>query len=94
MSPSFLEITKRAIDEGKEKSLADYLKIEFRLACTALTRDDDFYEGVRALLIDKDRKPSWKPTSLPNITNEYLNKRFAILSVEKELQLCTSKQRN
>ncbi|KYN43172.1 3-hydroxyisobutyryl-CoA hydrolase, mitochondrial, partial [Trachymyrmex septentrionalis] len=91
MSPSSLKITKKAIDEGKEKSLADCLKIEFRLACTALTRDGDFYEGVRALLIDKDRKPLWKPTSLPEVTNEYLNKRFAVLPEEKELQLCTRK---
>ncbi|KYQ53983.1 3-hydroxyisobutyryl-CoA hydrolase, mitochondrial [Trachymyrmex zeteki] len=91
MSLSSLKITKRAIDEEKEKSLADCLKIEFRLACTALTRDGDFYEGVRALLIDKDRKLVWKPTSLTDVTNEYLNKRFAVLPVEKELQLCTSK---
>ena len=115
MSPSSLKITKKAIDEGKEKSLADCLKIEFRLACTALTKDGDFYEGnkiefnicltnslfldqyfnlivgVRALLIDKDQKPLWKPTSLPDVTNEYLNKRFAMLPVEKELQLCTRK---
>ncbi|XP_012057483.1 PREDICTED: 3-hydroxyisobutyryl-CoA hydrolase, mitochondrial-like [Atta cephalotes] len=91
MSPSSLKITKKAIDEGKEKSLVDCLKIEFRLVCTALTKDGDFYEGVRALLIDKDQKPLWKPTSLPDVTNEYLNKRFAMLPVEKELQLCTRK---
>jgi len=45
MSPSALKITKKAIDEGKEKSLADCLKIEYRLSCNALTRDGDFYEG-------------------------------------------------
>ncbi|KAG5309099.1 HIBCH protein, partial [Pseudoatta argentina] len=86
MSPSSLKITKRTIDEGKEKSLADCLNIEFRLVCTALTKD-----GVRVLLIDKDRKPLWKPTSLPDVTNEYLNKRFAVLPVKKALQLCTRK---
>ncbi|KAL0105453.1 hypothetical protein PUN28_016843 [Cardiocondyla obscurior] len=91
MSPSSLKITKKAIDEGKEKSLAECLKIEYRLACTALTRDGDFYEGVRALLVDKDQKPVWKPTSLTDVTDEYINKRFATLPVEKELQLYTSK---
>ncbi|EGI67768.1 3-hydroxyisobutyryl-CoA hydrolase, mitochondrial [Acromyrmex echinatior] len=60
MSPSSLKITKRAIDEGKEKSLTDCLNIKFRLVCTALIRDDDFYKGVRVFLIDKDRKPLWK----------------------------------
>ncbi|KYN29336.1 3-hydroxyisobutyryl-CoA hydrolase, mitochondrial, partial [Trachymyrmex cornetzi] len=92
MSPSSLKITKKAIDEGKEKSLADCLKTEYRLACTALTRDGDFYEGVRALLVDKDQKPIWKPISLTAVTDEYVNKRFrAVLPAEKELQLYTSK---
>ncbi|TGZ40673.1 3-hydroxyisobutyryl-CoA hydrolase, mitochondrial [Temnothorax longispinosus] len=91
MSPSSLKVTKKAIDEGKGKSLADCLKIEYRLACTALTRDGDFYEGVRALLIDKDQKPVWKPISLADVTDEYVNKRFAALPADKELQLCTSK---
>ncbi|KAG5309167.1 HIBCH protein, partial [Pseudoatta argentina] len=87
MSPTSLKITKKAIDEGKEKSLADCLKIEYRLACTALTKDSDFYEGVRALLVDKDQKPIWKPSSLANVTDEYVNKRFAAFPVEEELQL-------
>ncbi|XP_018047193.1 PREDICTED: 3-hydroxyisobutyryl-CoA hydrolase, mitochondrial-like isoform X1 [Atta colombica] len=91
MSPSSLKITKKAIDEGKEKSLADCLKTEYRLACTALTRDGDFYEGVRALLVDKDQKPIWKPSSLTDVTDEYVNKRFAAFPAEKELQLCISK---
>ncbi|KYM97561.1 3-hydroxyisobutyryl-CoA hydrolase, mitochondrial, partial [Cyphomyrmex costatus] len=90
MFPTSLKITKKTIDEGKGKSLADCLKIEFRLTCTALTRDGDFYEGVRALLIDKDRKPVWKPTFLIDVTNEYLNKQFAVLPVEKELQFFVS----
>jgi len=91
MSPSSLKISKKAIDEGKEKSLAECLKIEYRLACTALSRDGDFYEGVRALLVDKDQKPIWKLTSLTDVTDEYVNKRFATLPMEKELQLYTSK---
>ncbi|KAG5310273.1 HIBCH protein, partial [Acromyrmex insinuator] len=87
MSPSSLKITKKAIDEGKEKSLADCLKIEYRLACAALSRNSDFYEGVRALLVDKDQKPIWKPSSLANVTDEYVNRRFAAFPAEKELQL-------
>ncbi|XP_072743158.1 3-hydroxyisobutyryl-CoA hydrolase, mitochondrial [Anoplolepis gracilipes] len=91
MSPSALKVSKKAIDEGKGKSLAECLEIEYRLAYTALSRDGDFYEGVRALLIDKDQKPVWKPTSLADVTDEYVNKRFATLPAEKELKLRASK---
>lgn len=45
MSPSSLKITKKAIDEGNEKSLAECLEIEYRLACSALHKNSDFYEG-------------------------------------------------
>ncbi|KAL6263723.1 hypothetical protein P5V15_003809 [Pogonomyrmex californicus] len=91
VSPASLKITKKAIDEGSGKSLAECLKVEYRLACSALSKEDDFFEGVRALLIDKDQKPVWKSTSLTDVTDEYINKRFAALPIEKELQFCTSK---
>ncbi|XP_012221314.1 3-hydroxyisobutyryl-CoA hydrolase, mitochondrial isoform X2 [Linepithema humile] len=91
MSPASLKVAKKAIDEGRGKSLAECLEIEYRLAYTALNKDNDFYEGVRALLIDKDQKPIWKPASLSQVTDEYLNKRFAALPAEKELKLQASK---
>jgi len=53
--------------------------------------DSYLYLGVRALLIDKDQKPVWKPSSLAYVTDEYINKQFARLPAEKELKLCASK---
>ena len=32
-------------------------------------RDHDFYEGVRALLVDKDKTPRWQPNSLSAISS-------------------------
>lgn len=76
MSPTSLKITKLAVDKGRELSLAECLKMEYRLSCASLTRDGDFYEGVRALLIDKDQKPVWKPMSLQEVTDECVSSFF------------------
>lgn len=91
MSPTALKVSKKAIDEGNEKSLAECLEIECRLAYSFLNKESDFYEGVRALLLDKDQNPVWNPPSLADVTDEYINKRFAILPAEKELKLRASK---
>jgi len=45
------------------KSLEECLTREFHAACLTLT-GHDFYEGVRAAVIDKDRNPQWSPQSL------------------------------
>jgi enoyl-CoA hydratase len=44
----------------------------------------DFYEGVRALLIDKDGAPSWQPASIEDVKPEQVNAYFVNLG-EKEL---------
>ena len=44
-------------------SLEEALNVEFRL-CVRLFEDGEFIEGVRALLVDKDRKPKWSPARL------------------------------
>ena len=34
----------------------------------ASSKAEDFYEGVRAFLIDRDRTPSWQPGRLEDVT--------------------------
>ena len=42
------------------------MKMEFRIA-RRIMEGDDFYEGVRAQIIDKDRAPSWSPAHIKDI---------------------------
>jgi len=39
--------------------------------------DHDFYEGVRALLIDKDKSPHWQPATLQDVTAAHVEAYFA-----------------
>lgn len=55
-----LEAVRRA---GRLATLEDVLRQEYRVSCGTL-RHPDLVEGIRALVIDKDRNPQWSPSSL------------------------------
>ena len=56
-------------------SLKDCLIMEFLLALRA-TRQPDFYEGVRAVLIDKDGDAHWEPAQVEDVVPELVNSLF------------------
>jgi enoyl-CoA hydratase len=63
-SPIALAVTLQAVRRAANlDTLEDVLRQEFRTSCAAL-RSHDLVEGIRALLIDKDRNPKWSPASL------------------------------
>lgn len=63
MSPSSLKWTFRAIRAGAAMTLPQCLQMEYRVALAAIQRHD-FQEGIRAMLVDKDRAPKWQPSQL------------------------------
>jgi enoyl-CoA hydratase len=77
-SPTSLEITFRAIHEGRDKSLQDCLITDFRIA-QRLMQQADYFEGTRALIVDKDRTPRWSPTSLAEVDPSMIDLCFAPL---------------
>lgn len=86
MSPRSLKVTHREILTGARLSLAECLKMEYRLAFRFM-EDSDFHEGVAALLIRKDKKPIWKPQTIEEVTDECVQAYFKPLSEKDELKL-------
>ncbi|MFV8828938.1 enoyl-CoA hydratase/isomerase family protein [Alkalihalobacterium sp. APHAB7] len=68
-SPTSLKVTLRQLQEGEKKSLVECFKMEFILGMNFMSLPD-FYEGVRAVLVDKDRSPKWDPSRFEDISEE------------------------
>jgi enoyl-CoA hydratase len=66
-SPTSLKVALRLLRLARNSSLEDCLLREYRAAVRCL-RGHDFYEGVRAAVIDKDRKPRWQPDSIEAVS--------------------------
>ena len=66
VSPSALAWTLRILREGAHRTLEQCLDAEFALTHTTM-RHSDFIEGVRAMVVDKDRKPRWQPARIEDV---------------------------
>ncbi|NXG47289.1 HIBCH protein, partial [Psilopogon haemacephalus] len=78
MSPTSLKLALRQLREGASMSLQEVLTMEYRLS-QACMKGHDFYEGVRAVLIDKDQAPRWKPAALEEVSDEFVDDCFKSL---------------
>ncbi len=66
VSPSALHWTLRALRRGRDLTLKQALAAEFALTRTTMAHPD-FAEGVRAMIVDKDRTPAWQPTRIEDV---------------------------
>uniref|UniRef100_A0A674MW63 3-hydroxyisobutyryl-CoA hydrolase n=1 Tax=Takifugu rubripes TaxID=31033 RepID=A0A674MW63_TAKRU len=78
MSPTSMKITFRQLQAGATLSLSEVLVMEYRLS-QACMRGCDFYEGVRAVLIDKDQSPKWNPPTLEEVSHQMVEQSFSSL---------------
>jgi len=85
-SPTSTRIAFRQIRAGAALSFEECMKLEYRLARYCMTHPD-FYEGVRAVILDKDDTPRWSPASLDEATDDFVAEAFADLGPE-ELKPC------
>jgi enoyl-CoA hydratase len=76
-SPTSLKLTLRLLRAGRVSAdLAECLERELG-ACLQILHNPDFYEGVRAAVIDKDRNPKWQPARIDD-TEDRLIDRFLV----------------
>jgi enoyl-CoA hydratase len=77
-SPTSLKVTFRQLREGRNRGFEDCMRLEFRLT-NRFMRGHDFYEGVRAVIVEKDNAPKWKPATLAEVTPDDVSAYFAAL---------------
>ena len=77
-SPTSLKVALKSLRLGKNISFEECMQMEFRMV-NKVMNDHDFYEGVRALIIDKDNNPSWKPGNISEVEENFVDKFFSSL---------------
>jgi enoyl-CoA hydratase len=82
MSPTSLKITFEQMLRGRDLNFDDVMKMEFRIVRRVM-EGHDFFEGVRAQIIDKDRAPVWAPASLEGVRDADIARYFAPLGAEE-----------
>ncbi|HEY4316532.1 MAG TPA: enoyl-CoA hydratase/isomerase family protein [Herbaspirillum sp.] len=74
-APGSAALSYALLRRARHLSLAQVFRLEFVVSLHCAARPD-FAEGIRALLIDKDRKPQWRPAALSEVTPQWLEAFF------------------
>lgn len=83
-SPTALKVTYRQLREGARiESIADIMTMEYRLADRSF-RGHDLFEGIRAVVIDKDGAPKWNPTTLDAVSEADVDEYFQPVAGEPD----------
>ena len=84
-SPLSLKIALAQVRRGKDWDFETCMRTEFRIV-SRIVEGHDFYEGVRAVIVDKDNEPRWRPAALADVSDADVERHFAPLG-EAELVL-------
>jgi len=83
-SPTSLSLAMEQMQRGGALDIGECLKAELRMV-TRVAAGHDFYEGVRAVLVDRDNTPHWQPASLAQIDPAVIAAHFDPIPDELEL---------
>lgn len=84
-SPTSMAIAFEQLRRGAAMDFEEAMRTEFRIV-SRIGDGQDFYEGVRAVLIDKDNQPRWQPATLKDVRQEAIERHFASLG-ENDLEI-------
>lgn len=78
VSPTSLKVAKEQLDRAAGLDFEANMVMEYRISQHFMTQHD-FREGVRAVLVDKDNAPQWRPSRLEDVTEADVEAYFAPL---------------
>ncbi len=74
-SPTSLKLALAQMRAGATLSFQGCMQTEFRIVSRVI-HGHDFYEGVRAVIVDKDNVPKWQPDTLAVISDSEIARHF------------------
>jgi enoyl-CoA hydratase len=83
-SPTSLKIALAQMRRGPALSFEACMRTEFRIV-SRIIQGHDLYEGIRAVIIDRDNAPHWQPATLAAVSDAEVERHFAPLAAELEL---------
>ena len=78
-SPTSVHVTLGQLQRGAKLDFEDCMRLDYRIVKHILL-GEDFYEGVRATLVDKDGAPQWNPAQFDAVDASYVDSHFDPLS--------------
>ncbi|MBM6595515.1 enoyl-CoA hydratase/isomerase family protein [Microvirga pudoricolor] len=81
-SPTSMSIALEQMRRGGALDFDEAMRTDFRVV-SRIARGHDFYEGVRAVIIDKDNAPSWKPATLGEVDPQAIAHHFSSLESDE-----------
>lgn len=85
-SPTSMRIAFRQLRRGRAMTFNDCMRMEYRIA-NGCIQGHDFYEGVRAVVIDKDQTPAWRPARLEDIGDSDVEAYFSKPPADGDLEI-------
>jgi enoyl-CoA hydratase len=83
-SPTSLKVTREQMRRGATLDFEACMRAELRIV-SRIVRGHDLYEGIRAVIVDKDQTPHWHPRQLEAVSETEVAQHFAPLPRELDL---------